>query len=155
VLLTGAYTISDVHEFLDRSGYRVRANGKSAARNISRSALYRLFDNRFYSGYFRHRGELIKDSHIPMISEAEFRRVQLILGKATYVKREVHRHAYSGMIRCGSCSCQVCGEKHFRQVVGGVNVHTYYACSNGKRICNKRLTTEEQLEDHIITNVYE
>lgn len=147
-MLTGTYSVPMILQFLHDDGYRIRPHGHSRDQKMSRSALYRLFANRFYAGEFLHAGEWRPGKHTPMVTPDEFNRVQALLGKGTRVAPQKRLFAYGGgLMSCGRCGCQVCGEVKRRQTQSGVRLHTYYACSNGKRICNKKGTTEEALDE--------
>ena len=150
MMLTGGHSVPQIHRELTRWGYRSKPHAKARYDALSRSTLYRIFNSKFYAGYFLHNGEWHRGKHQPMVSEAEWGEVQRILGKPERIQPQKHVFAYAGMIRCGSCGCQIVGE--VRQVKlrsGSINTHTYYHCSNSKGICNARVVTENYLEEEI------
>ena len=149
-MLTGGYSVPQIHRELTKMGYRSKPHAKARHDSLSRSALYRIFNSKFYAGYFLHNGEWHRGKHTPMVSEAEFNEVQRILGKPERIQPQKHVFAYAGMIRCGSCGCQIVGEvRQVKLKSGSINTHTYYHCSNSKGICNARVVTENYLEEEI------
>jgi len=149
MMLTGGYSVPQIHKELLSWGYRSKPHGKSRDGALSRSSLYRIFNSRFYAGYFLHNGQWHKGKHKAMVSEAQFNEVQRILGKPERIQPQRHSFVYSGMIRCGSCGCQVVGERRERKVKDGSHTHLYYRCSNSKGICNARVVTEGYLDEEI------
>src|SRR5205807_2349344 len=86
LMLTGLYSASRILEIATTEwGLRPRPNRKVDAKFLARSGIYRIFTNPFYYGWFEyprrssrwHRGQ-----HEPMVTEAEFDRVQRILGRS-------------------------------------------------------------------------
>ena len=147
MMLTGGYSVPQIHKELTSWGYRSKPHAKARHESLSRSALYRIFNSKFYAGYFLHNGQWHRGKHQAMVSETEFNEVQRILGKPERIQPHKHVFTYAGMIRCGSCGCQIVGEKRERKIKeGGFNTHIYYHCSNSKGICNARVVTEEYLE---------
>ncbi len=149
MMLTGSYSVPQIREELNRSGYRIKPHGKSRDTKLSRSALYRIFNNRFYAGYFIHKGTWYKGQHIPMVTEEEFNEVQRLLGKSTRIAVQKHHFAYTGMIRCNHCGCQIVAERKERDTRAGKQVYVYYHCTNGRRICHTRSVTEGYIEEEI------
>lgn len=137
---TGAYTGEQVHRALADWGYRSRLSDKP----LARSSVYRILQNPFYTGRFRSGGAWYEGSHEPMVSEADFNRVQEILkrqtpeGLSAKFKPEKHSYSYTGLIRCGQCGCLVTAEtkvKHYRGT-GRTATYTYYHCT-GNKGCRK------------------
>ena len=149
MMLTGGYSVPQIHKELLSWGYRSKPHGKARDGVLSRSSLYRIFNSRFYASYFLHNGQWHKGKHKPMISEAQFNEVQRLLGKPERIQPQRHTFVYSGMIRCGSCGCQVVGERRERKVKDGLHIHRYYRCSNSKGVCNARVVTESYLDQEI------
>lgn len=150
MMLTGGYSVPQIHKELTDWGYRSKPHAKARHESLSRSALYRIFNSKFYAGYFLHNGAWHKGKHTAMISEAEFNEVQRILGKPERIQPHHHTFAYAGMMRCGNCGCQIVGEKRERKLKdGNANTHFYYHCSNSKGICNARVVTEDYIEEEI------
>jgi hypothetical protein len=70
-----------------------------------------------------------------MVSEDEFWKVQVLLGKAGRRRPRVKKHfAYTGMIRCGECGGMVTAEEKRKRYgpSGTVRLYTYYHCTRKK-----------------------
>jgi site-specific DNA recombinase len=142
LMLTGAYSVMEVlHVLNDEWGYRTIDRPHRPSKPLSRASGYRMFNNLFYTGHFLREGIVHKGVYTPMITLAEYERVQDILARQgqTQPKRQVH--AYTGLIRCGRCGCMITAE-----VKKG---HLYYHCTNSKRICTKKGVTQGELDRQI------
>lgn len=149
LMLTGAYTVPEVHEELTRWGFRVKGlNG--ATRPISRSSLYRLFSNSFYAGEFLFQGRFIAGRHQAMVSRLEFDQVQAHLKRGQKVQPQRHVFAFTGMIRCGVCGCVVTAETKVKnyETTGRKAVYTYYHCT-GRRGCIRQSVSESYIHAFI------
>ena len=79
-------------------------------RPICRAAFFRIFNNPFYYGETVYSGVRYKGSHTPMVTKAEFIRVQDIINKRGKQHPVLREFAYTGMIQCGRCGCQITAE---------------------------------------------
>ncbi|MBX7135758.1 MAG: recombinase family protein [Fimbriimonadaceae bacterium] len=148
LMLTGAYPVPDLHAKLEGWGYTTRRLHRKSltprpGKMISRSNLYKLFDNRFYLGEFRFEGEVHRGKHTPMVSQEEFAQVQEIIHGVHPSQPMRHVFAYTGLIRCGGCGCMVTAErktKHYRTTNRTVS-YVYYHCTRTK-ICSEPAVTE-------------
>src|SRR5205814_2274280 len=149
MMLTGSFTVPQILRELNKCGYRIKPHAKSIHGKLSRSALYRIFNNRFYAGFFLHNGTWRPGQHTPMVSMEEFNEVQRLLGKSTRIAPQKFRFPYTGMIRCGHCGCQIVAEIQHRNTASGVHTHIYYHCTNAKRICHTRSVKEADIEEEL------
>jgi DNA invertase Pin-like site-specific DNA recombinase len=114
LMLTGQHSVRKIHKLADqRWGLRSRKSKKLGGKPYSLSSWYRIFTDPFYYGFFwwktpetdtRH---LYKGTHVPMITQEEFDRVQLMLGRKGRPLPKSHRFPLSGLIRCGECGAMV------------------------------------------------
>lgn len=143
LMLTGAYSVPQVLAILNNDwGYRTFPRRTRGGQPLSNSAGYRLFNNLFYTGHFLRSGLIHKGTYPPMVTLAEFERVQDILGRYGKAQAKKRIYPYTGLIRCGRCGCSVTAE-----VQKG---HIYYHCTNARRICTKKGITQEQLDRQIM-----
>lgn len=145
LLLTGGYTVAEIHRELVRLGLKgLGPNGRT--RPISRSILYRVFTNPFYAGLFRFRNNLLPGRHHPMISTEDFEAAQIIMRQVPGRNFQRHEHTYSGLLRCGNCGCRIVAETKTKRYLKTSRVaqYTYYHCSGAKG-CTKRGITEAEL----------
>lgn len=81
---------------------------------ISRSTIYEIFTNPFYSGWFEYpkgNGNWYHGSHVPMITQEQYDKVQILLGRKGKPRLKKHEFAFTGIIRCGECGAMVTAEE--------------------------------------------
>jgi len=151
LMLTGNYSPPKILEIANKKwGLRMR-NGKP----MYRSTIYRIFTNPFYCGTFeypRGSGNWYKGKHERMITEDEYDKVQVLLGRKGRPKPKTHIFAFTGMIRCGECGAMItCEEKIKRQKNGNVHRYIYYHCTKRKDPkCSQKCVEEKELEKQIL-----
>ena len=152
LMLTGTHSPSKILEIAtDEWGLR-----NKRGRKIAISTLYRIFSEPFYYGEFefpKGSGNWYKGKHRPIISEEEFNKIQLILGKGKHKQRpKTKQFAYTGLIRCEECGASITAEdKIKKQKNGNVHFYTYYHCTKRKKIsCKQKSIRAEILEEQII-----
>jgi len=113
------------------------------------SAVYRILTNPFYAGVIPWEGKTYPGKHIPMVTLAEFERVQELLGRPGRPRRQRHEFPFTGMIRCGECGFMVTAE-HKRNRYG--YPYTYYHCSwrRPDYRCHQPSLQEAKLEGRLI-----
>ena len=117
---------------------------------FGRSAVYRMFGNPFYAGYFRWDGQLLPGKHKPMITMREFEEVQRLLGRPGRPRPNRHDFTYSGLIRCGECGLAVTAQHT-------INRHgyryIYYRCTrrNPRIKCKQKSIEVDELEKQVAT----
>jgi len=126
---------------LESWGYTNRSVRGRQPKAMSRSSLYRLFDNPFYCGWIRYKGELIRGRHEPMISEGLFREARSKLERSVSMRPQKHTFAFAGLLRCGACGCRITAERRVKRR----NVYVYYHCT-GNRGCSKASVTEDRVD---------
>ncbi len=159
LMLSEAYTVPEVLEKLREWGFttrrlRPKTTEPKAGKMITRSNLYKLFDSRFYLGEFSFLGETYQGRHKPMITRAEFERVQEVIHKPVAGRPKRHYFAFSGLMRCGGCGCLITAErkiKHYRTTNRTVT-YTYYRCTRSKR-CTEPPVTEGYVDEVIRTKL--
>ena len=86
LMLTGCYNPTEILTLANTKwGFRTRLARRQGGKELSRSAIYKLFARPFYYGWFEfppgsdvwHKG-----NHEPMVTEAEYDRVQTLLGRS-------------------------------------------------------------------------
>jgi site-specific DNA recombinase len=151
LLLTGAYSIAEVHRELVKMG--LKGAGKvGSTRAIQKSLVYRIYTSRFYSGAFEYDGKLYQGKHLSMITPDEFDLVQALLGRNLTVRPQKKPLNFSGSLLCGNCGCSVVGErkvKHYKTTGERVE-YIYYHCSGAKG-CIKRSMSQEALHETLLS----
>ncbi|MEI8337908.1 MAG: recombinase family protein [bacterium] len=157
VMATGKYNPLDVLRMAnDEWGLKIRSTLSYPEKKISKSSIYSILSNPFYTGHFefpRNSGNWFEGNHLKMISREEFEKVQEILRKGKWCMRpKTHRFKYTGTIRCGECGAFITAEeKHKKQKNGNEHHYVYYRCTKRVRSnCSQKTITETELEKKII-----
>jgi site-specific DNA recombinase len=121
LMLTGRYTPPRIREIANNEwGFRTRPTRKMGGKPLCRSAIYQIFTKPFYSGYFeypRGSGKWYQGKHEPMVTQAEYDHVQVLLGRKGNPRPKAHlEFAFTGLIRCGECASMVTAEEK-RQLI--------------------------------------
>jgi site-specific DNA recombinase len=162
LMLTGNYTAPRIWKIANTEwNYRTVQRRKEGGKPMSRSAIYKLFTNPFYYGYFEYpegSGIWVKGAHTPMITKEEYERVQTILGKRGKPAPKQHLFAFTGMMKCGSCQSSITAEtKTKHQKNGNIHNYIYYHCTKKKNPdCLERSIEVKELErqiDEVLGNI--
>ncbi len=114
-------------------------------------AASQILQNPFYYGVCRYRGELYQGVHKPMISKADFDRIQVQLrevGKPRKQKVKL-RFQFLGLADCATCRCAITAEEHVKR--SGLRF-VYYHCTHKRpnpRCPDRRYVREEKIADAI------
>jgi DNA invertase Pin-like site-specific DNA recombinase len=181
LMLTGRYSRSAILALANNEwGYRTRRTRKCGDKPLGRSAVYQVFNRHFYYGAFEYpkgSGQLHAGKHEAMITEAEFDRVQSLLGRDGSPRPKSNfEFAFTGLIRCGECSRMVTAEEKHQVICGTCRFkfahrtrtacprcetpiegmknkflhYLYYHCSKSKRpACRQKCVSGKELEKQI------
>ena len=182
LMLTGLYTPPRILEIANNEwGFRTRPARKRGGGPLPHSVIYRMFKQPFYYGWFEYpqgSNQFYKGKHEPMITEAEYDRVQTLLGKRGNPRPHIHLDfSFTGLLSCGECGRMVTAEeKHqvicdkcrfkfayrkrdlcprcetpIEKMENPVFLHyTYYHCSKSKKPrCRQESVTSTDLEIQI------
>lgn len=159
MMLTGNYTPPQIAEIANKKwGFRTKRGKNSGDKELSRSSIYRIFTNLFYSGILRYSGKDYKGKHEPMITTDEYDKVQILLGREGSPRQQKHEFSYTGMVRCGECGCMVTAYEITKVLksTGGVKKYVFYECSGRKHKrykCNQPIINLENLEKQIASEI--
>jgi site-specific DNA recombinase len=182
MMLTGLHTPPKILETANTKwGFRTRPTRRMGGKPLARSGIYQIFTKPFYYGRFEYpagSGQWYQGKHEPMITEAEYDRVQILLGRNGNPRPQSHpEFAFTGLIRCGECDRMVTAEeKHqimcstckfkfayrnrdacprcetpIEKMVNPLFLHyTYYHCSKSRRpACQQKCVTMQEMEIQI------
>jgi len=112
LMLTGDFSPARIQRLANQEwGFRTRQTKHTGGKPVSRSALHQLFTNPFYCGRFeypRGSGNWYPGRHEPMVTEAEFARVQAILHRGTNPRpQREFALPYRGLLKCGECASSI------------------------------------------------
>ena len=134
----------------EKWGLRTRPAKRRGGKFLSRSDIYALLGNQFYAGVIHWAGRTHPGKHQPMVTLAEFDRVQRLLGRPGRPRGVRKEFAFTGMIRCGSCGLVVTAEDKRNRY--GYR-YTYYHCtrSRTKTRCHERSITADDLQRQVVS----
>jgi DNA invertase Pin-like site-specific DNA recombinase len=142
MMLTGNYTPPKIAHIANNE-WRFRSpKGKP----LITSTIYRLFANPFYSGWFeypRGSGNWFKGNHEPMITQKEFDKVQILLGRKGKPRLKKYEFAFTGLIRCGECGAMVTAEEKNQIICSNCK---YKFSSNNRFECPKCRTPIDKMK---------
>ena len=132
--LSGTYSVRSILRVATEEwGYRMPDTRRHLGRPLAMSTLYKILGNPFYAGHFNWNGRIYPGKHQPMISMAEFQRVQAWLGRPGTEKPQKHSFPFTGMMRCAECGRMMTAEHKINKQG---HRYIYYHCtkrSNGPR----------------------
>ncbi len=150
LMLTGTYTPMGVLEVAtNQLGLRTRQFSRYGGGPVHYSTIYSILTNPFYYGAIRYNKELFPGSQKPMITKAEFDRVQEILGLASRPRPQEYTFAFTGLITCGECGAAITAEHKKNRRYG--YKYVYYHCTRRKRNvrCSQKVIERAALEKQI------
>ena len=163
LMLTGNYTPPKILDKANEKwGFRTRKFKRMGGNELSRSGIYKIFTNIFYTGIIKNNGNQYEGKHTNMISLEEYDRVQMLLGRTGKPRPKHHEFAFTGSIRCGVCGCLYTAETKKKLLKSKeIHEHTYYHCTrkSKKRKCDQRknipakeldIMIEEEIEKYTI-----
>jgi DNA invertase Pin-like site-specific DNA recombinase len=177
---SGNYTVSKIREIATNEwGLRTLQRRRQGGRPLTMSHMYRIFNDTYYYGYFpwkdHETGEeiIVRGLHEPMITEDEYWRAQMLLGKKGKARPKVREFAYTGLMKCGECQSGITAEEKLQIICSGckhkfsyinkqecpkcstkidnminpVKLHyVYYHCSKKRGPCSQKTIRLEELE---------
>jgi site-specific DNA recombinase len=156
LMLTGHYLPTQILAMANNEwGLRTRHTKKSGGNVVSKSLLYMMFANIFYTGFIDNKGVYVQGKHEPMITMEEFDRVQFLLGRKGRPRMHKHQYAYTGLIRCGECQGTISATSKQKLIIetGRLKDYSLYYCicaRKGKNGCEQIRYTNAVLLDQAI-----
>ncbi|MCB9883770.1 MAG: recombinase family protein [Planctomycetes bacterium] len=152
-VLGGNTNVRDLWRRALTSGLTIRPTENTLARPVSLATIHMILRNSFYTGQIERAGVVYKGEHPPMLTRAEFDRVQASIGrKRAQIRPPVHHDfLYHGLLRC-PCGRSLVGESHTKRDLTWV----YYRCSRRKRgqhRCPERPVPEPELTNAIASQL--
>jgi DNA invertase Pin-like site-specific DNA recombinase len=182
LMLTGLYTPPQIREIANTEwGFRTRQTRRMGGKPLARSAIYQIFTKPFYYGWFEYpagSGQWHQGKHEPMITKAEYDRVQSLFGRHDRPRPQRRfDFPFTGLIRCGDCGRAVTAEEKHQVICGHCRFkfahrqgracprcqtpleqmanlrllhYTYYHCSkSGRPRCRQKSVSRRELETQI------
>jgi len=133
--LTGDYSLNSLTIEMQRRGLTGYYGKPVVRRNVET-----ILKTPYYCGQILVMGKLYKGIHTPLITVAEFRRVQAIKANRSGKKSTKHRHLLRGLVQCDHCKRTLTGETQKGRV--------YYRCHT--QGCHGKPIREDRLETQVI-----
>lgn len=137
----------------DEWGFRTIKRKRIGGKPVSLSGIYRILQNRFYTGAIIWGGTLHPGKHTPVVTPDEFETVRRIIGRPTQARPHRKTFPFTGCIRCGSCGRLVTAEAKINR--HGTH-YSYYHCTGRNRTdgkCREPSISAEALEAQILAFV--
>src|SRR5712672_192501 len=151
LLLDGAHRPGDILKIANEQWhFRTRKFKRMGDNLLSRSVLYAIFGNVFYTGLIRLQdGRTFPGAHPAMVSQEQFDRVQDLLGRPNRSRPKDHEFAFTGLMRCGNCGGGITAEEHIKP---SGRRYVYYRCSRRKTgvTCREPFISEGELERQVV-----
>ncbi len=146
LFLTGAYNVPQLLKIVrDEWHLTLPPFDDLPERPITLGAIYKIFSNEFYYGHFEWDGEWYKGAHEPMITLAEFKKVQKILGREGKQRNEVHDSPYTGLMTCGCCGSAITADVQVTTLKDGTKkTYVYYRSTKKKGHCTQKKSLSEK-----------
>lgn len=181
MMLTGTCSPRQILKIANNEwGFRTRKTRKTGNKPLSLSAIYHVFHNPFYYGWFEYpvgSGKWYEGKHEAMITKEEFDRVQAILGRSGNSRAKQKTFSYTGQMRCGACDGMITAEEKQQVICDNCKFkfvytkrdhcprcntplsamskplflhYVYYHCAKRNSICDQPSVEVKKLEEQII-----
>jgi DNA invertase Pin-like site-specific DNA recombinase len=150
LLLSGGYSVPQLLDIAtNEMGLRTPKRRRIGGNPLSVSGIYRMFSNPFYAGQLVHETQSYPGKHEPMVTLTQFERVQDLLGRVDRARSKKHVFAYTGLIKCGTCSGGITAEHKINRFGSR---YVYYHCTHKKRevVCREQCVEERRIEEQIL-----
>jgi site-specific DNA recombinase len=151
LMATGTKSLREITNLMNEWGLRIKFNGREFPLRVQRAQV--IFRSKFYMGVLASKTykEEVKGTHVPMITEEQYYKVQAILDGRNVNQLIVVKRKHNNMdfplrriIKCASCGVGLtAGWSKGRHTRYG-----YYRCSNSQ--CNTISIKPEELESSLI-----
>lgn len=135
-------------------GFTTRLTRKTGGKALSSTSWYRLLGDPFYYGYLKLSNGLENwGTHKPLITEDEYDRLQIILGRKGKPRITKHNYPYKKYLKCGACSGSVTAHEKVQVIC--TKCKTKFALAKGRESCtNCGMLIESMRKPKILRYVY-
>jgi len=153
LMLTGQYAILKIVHIANGCGLTTRPSKRIIEQPLSKSTVYKIFSNIYYTGQFVWDGETHPGQHPPMVTLEEFERVQQLLGNRYVPRAKKYDSLTAGLIRCSCGGMMVVERKSkFIKAINQIKTYAYVRCTRQKKgnDCKEQQIKLKDLELQII-----
>lgn len=145
LMLTGHYTVAQSLEIMTARGL---VSNRGQAISISKAHFF--FKDIFNTGLFSYNGEMHQGIHPPLLTMAEFKRIQDLIQDRGGKKEVLSVLPHQGKFKCAGCGYTVTGSRKWRHYKNGQSKQfCYYFCTKKGGACNEKPIPEKLLESQI------
>lgn len=159
LLLTGTHSVNSILDTANNKwGLRTTVRRRLGGKPISHAQIYKMFKDPFYYGYFEWKSdengekELVKGNHQPMVTEKEYWRAQVLLGRKGKPQPKTRQFYATGLIKCGECNGTVTAEEKHQLICTGCKHKFAYESKDACSKCN--LNISEMVNPTILHYTY-
>lgn len=157
LLLTENYSVPRIQKMANEEwSFRTIKRRRVGGKPIGLSNLYDMLSNPFYCGTIRQKGQYYPGSHKPMVTEEEYDKAQIILGRKGRPRPKTHFFDFTGIIVCGECGASITAEEKTKILKdGSVKHYTYYHCTKHKPNikCKQKSLEGKKVENFILNEL--
>lgn len=153
LMLTGNYSPPQIlKKANEKWGYRTPQRRKIGGTPLSRSIIYKIFTNPFYYGWFNYQEQLWEGAHEPIVTEDEFDKVQVLLGRKGRPRPKKYNFSYTGIIRCAKCGTMISADQKDQIICS--KCKTKFSYKNKDTCPNCGITIEKMKNPKILRYIY-
>ena len=160
LMLTWNYTVPQVMNIMNNDWWYTK-NKKTSNPKITKTGIYSMFKNPFYTWHFLWKWKLNKWKHKAMISFEEFDIVQdIIWEKWNKIRPRKLEFSYTWMVKCWECGWTIVWTQKTKNIASSWEPknYIYYHCSKRQKGCNCKqkpvnLNTIEKQIDELLENI--
>ncbi|MDE2213326.1 MAG: recombinase family protein, partial [Patescibacteria group bacterium] len=148
--LSGAYSLKDITLETRRWGLKTAPRKRFGEASLSRGLVHHILTNPFYCGRIVWNDQTYAGAHTPMLTEAEFERVQALLRRPCKPNPERYAFPFTGLLKCGECNSGITAEHKVNRYDSH---YVYYHCSRKKQLsydCKQNAIRAEKLEEQFV-----
>ena len=150
LMISGKESVLSSLEKITAMGLRSTRTGKP----ISHAEAFRFFRRIFYTGLFDYKGERYQGKHKPMITIAEYNRVQEIIDGRKKVIQNSNNFYFMKLLKCGECGSSITCEQHSKRYKNGTfQTFVYARCTKKSGNCSQPYLNAEKLEKQVVEYV--
>lgn len=142
--LTGSNSILDITRQAQAWGLTSKPQKRMGGKYLSHSSIHHILTNPFYCGVLVWNGVHHPGAQIPLVTRAEFDKIQSLLRRPLKALPEKHTFPFTGMMYCAECGSAITAQ-HTVNRFG--SRYVYYHCTRKHRDgrCHQKAIRDETL----------
>ena len=147
---TGSYTVKQLAEEMATEGLTTASTPRIASKSVTQARMNTILINPYYKGLVKYNGALHAGSHLKLVDEATWQKVQDIMKSHRQGERtRKHPHFLKSTVWCGSCHGRLLVQVS-RSSTG--ELYHYLMCGNRhakRNTCRQRSVQTDEVEKQI------